>query len=284
MARCVLTKSDIARERGSRHYYPARPRWHDLTVSETGGYRRLTIGIGDRDRTADDRDRTSDAHDESAEARDARSDARDDRADARDEASHTVDTTAASDRAGAKRDRQVSAGDRQHSEDDREAASADRVHSARERAVMLLDGLTGAHRRDPGLLELEREVTKAHRTATPFVLAFIDVDGLKTLNDLHGHIAGDNLLGGVVDTIRGVVRDYDLIVRYGGDEFLIGLADLDLAEARRRLEIANASLAETRQAHVSVGLAELAPGETLDDLLGRADAMMYAERMNRAEG
>lgn len=254
-----------------------------MPVSETGGHPRLTVGIGDRDRTADDRDRTSDAHDESADARDARSDARDARADARDKAKHTVDTTAASDRAGAKRDRQVSAGDRRHSEDDREAASADRVHSSRERAAMLLDGLTGAHRRDPGLLELEREVTKAHRTATSFVLAFVDVDGLKTLNDSQGHAAGDELLTQVADTIRGVVREYDLIVRYGGDEFLCGFLDLDLAETRRRFEAANASLAVTREAHFTAGLAELSPDETLDDLIVRADGMMYAEREKRAE-
>lgn len=255
-----------------------------MEVSETSGHSRPTLGVDDRDRTADDRDRTSSAHDETADARDSRSDARDDRAEARDRAKHTIDTKAASDRAGAKRDRQGSAGDRRHSEDDREAASADRVHSARERAALLLDGLTGVHRRDPGLLELERDVTKAHRTETSFVLAFVDVDGLKALNDSQGHAAGDALLSHVVDTLRGVVREYDLIVRYGGDEFICGLLDLELPEAQRRFEVANASLAVTREAHVTVGLAELAPDDTLHDLIARADAMMYAEREQRAAG
>lgn len=245
-------------------------------------YSRSNFPFDDRDRTADDRDRTSDAHDETADARDARSDARDSRAEAREREQHVTDTKAASDRAGAKRDRQGSAGDRQHAEHDRDSASADRVHSARERADLLIDGLTGVHRREPGLLELEREVTKAHRTGTSLVLAFVDIDGLKTLNDTQGHAAGDQLLSQVVDTIRGVVRDYDLIVRYGGDEFLCGLADLGLPEAGRRFEVANASLAVTREASITVGLVELAPEESLDDLIARADAVMYAERDTRS--
>lgn len=250
-------------------------------MSETGGHSPPTSGSGDRERAADDRDRVSEAHDENAIARDARSDARDARAEARDKAQPTPDTHAASDRAGAKRDRQESAGNRHHSGGDREAASDDRVHSAAERAALLLDGLTGVHRRDPGLLELEREVTKAHRTGSSFVLAFMDIDGLKPLNDAQGHAAGDELLSQVVDAIRGVVREYDLIVRYGGDEFICGLLDLDLAEAQRRFQIANASLAATREAHVSVGLAELEPNESLADLIARADAVMYAHRKTR---
>jgi diguanylate cyclase (GGDEF)-like protein len=240
------------------------------------------VNIGDRDRTADERDRTSDAHDDTAEARDARSEARDGRAEARDRAQRRPDVTAASDRAGARRDRQSSAGDRHRSEHDREAASADRVHSAWERAAMVLDGLTVVHSRDPGLRELDREVTKAHRTRTSFVLAFVDVDGLKAVNDGKGHAAGDHLLCDVVDAIRGVIRQYDLIVRYGGDEFVCGLLDIDLAGARRRFADANGRLGVTHGSHFTVGLAELAPDESLDDLIARADALMYADREGRS--
>ena len=243
-----------------------------------GGPWRLTFGVSDRDRGADERDRVSDAHDQTASARDARAEVRDARAAARDRAHPTPDTHAAADRAGAKQDRQDSAGNRSHSGDDREAASADRIHSARERAGLLLDQLTGVHRRDPGLLELEREVMKAHRTGTSFVLAFIDIDGLKALNDAEGHAAGDALLSQVVDAVRGVVREYDLIVRYGGDEFLCGLLGLELSEVQERFQIANAALAVTREAQVSVGLAELAADESLEELVARADKVMYAGR------
>ena len=63
-------------------------------------------------------------------------------------------------------------------------------------------------------------MARAKRTQRSFVLAFIDVDGLKTTNDSLGHAAGDELLRRVVDTVRDHLRSYDLIVRFGGDEFL----------------------------------------------------------------
>lgn len=173
------------------------------------------LGRHARDQIADERDRTSEAFDKASDARDARADARDDRAEIREEARAGFDAGAASDRAGAKRDRQGGAHDRKRAGRDREDASTDRDLSARERAVFLVDELTGAHRRDAGILELEREITRAQRTEHPFVLVFVDVDGLKTTNDSLGHAAGDELLRHVIDTIRAHVRPYDLIVRYG---------------------------------------------------------------------
>lgn len=236
--------------------------------------------VHDRDLTADDRDRTADAHDQASQARDNRSEARDERAEER-ERNQPCDPTAAADRAGAKRDRQGSANDRKHAEHDRVAAATDRALSARERNALLVDGLTGVHRREAGLLELEREIMKAKRTGHPFVLAFLDVDGLKTTNDTRGHAAGDELLRRVVDSVRGVLRDYDLIVRYGGDEFLVGVMDLPAAKAALRFELANARLAVNADASMSVGVAELAPADSLADLIARADRAMYDARRAR---
>lgn len=237
--------------------------------------------VHDRDLTADDRDRTADAHDQASQARDHRSDARDERAEER-ERTQPYDPTAAADRAGAKRDRQGSANDRKHAEHDRVAAATDRALSARERDALLVDGLTGVHRREAGLLELEREILKARRTGHAFVLAFLDVDGLKTTNDTAGHAAGDELLRRVVESVRDVLRDYDLIVRYGGDEFLVGVMDLPATEAAVRFEAANARLAVDQGASMSVGLAELAPADSLADLIARADTAMYEARQGRA--
>lgn len=239
------------------------------------------IPFGDRDRAADMRDQVALAHGEQAVVRDRRAADRDDQAmDRHDPWPHRE---AASDRAAAEQDRHHSAADRRHASQDRDAAAEDRVHSARERHELLLDGLTQVYRRESGLLELEREVTKAHRTGMPFVLAFLDVDGLKTVNDSRGHGAGDQLLRQVVDTIRGVVREYDLIVRYGGDEFVCGLGDLRLPAAARRFKVANASLAITCKASISVGLAELQPHESLSHLIARADSMMYEKRAQHEE-
>lgn len=235
----------------------------------------------DRDTTAEGRDRTSQAHDEASEARDERADARDKRAEARETAAHDFDPEVVSDRAAAKRDRLGAAGDRLRARHDREAASTDRSVAARERQSFVIDGLTGAHRRDAGLVELEREISRAKRTKQTFVLAFIDVDGLKATNDSLGHAAGDQLLRKVVDTIRGHVRSYDLIVRYGGDEFLCGLLDVDMAEATKRFASVNADLAAIRQASVTAGIAQLDAHDGLEDLIQRADEALYRERQER---
>lgn len=237
--------------------------------------------IEDRDRTADDRDRTSDAHDRVSDARDNRSDERDARAEDRDQQDGRVDADAAADRAGAKRDRKGSAGDRKHSEDDRDAASSDRARAAVERANLVLDGLTGAHQRAHGLAELEREVVRARRTGQPFVLAFIDVDGLKAINDTRGHAAGDDVLRQVVAVVKSVLRDYDLIIRYGGDEFICGLLDLNLDDAAKRFADVRKDLAGDGVA-VSVGLAVLDDDGTLQDLIDGADHAMYEQRRSRA--
>ena len=208
-----------------------------------------------------------------ATARDAVSEARDEQADARDERARHRDrvadsgVAAAADRAEAERDRHVSAGDRHDADRDREASSVDRTMSAGERQLFLVDGLTGARRRDAGLLELEREIVRARRTGQTFVLVFVDVDGLKRINDVHGHAAGDELLAQVVSTIRSSLRAYDLIVRYGGDEFLCGLMDLRLDDTVARFVQINARLIADHAASVTAGMAELQAGDQLHDLL-----------------
>lgn len=240
--------------------------------------------VDDRDRTADDRDRTSQAQDKASAERDERAEERDERAEVRDAASDRFEPGSASDRAGAKRDRQGAAIDRRRAKDDREAASADRALSAHERAAYLVDELTGARRRDAGMLELERELVRAKRTKQPFVLAFIDVDDLKATNDSRGHAAGDQLLYEAVEAVRGHIRSYDLVVRYGGDEFLCGLTNLSLAEAAERFALVNADLAANRRASVTAGFAELRAQDRLDDLVERADEAMYRAREQRTTG
>lgn len=105
-------------------------------------------------------------------------------------------------------------------------------------------------------MELEREIAKAKRTKSQFVLAFIDVDGLKTTNDSHGHGAGDELLRHVMGTIRARVRAYDLR-SLRGDESLCGLTDVPMAEAVERFALVNEDLASSRHASVTAGIAEL---------------------------
>lgn len=247
----------------------------DRTKADLGGELAET---DDRDVSAAGRDQTAQDHDDVASRRDELARLRDARAEARDEVRGRVDVDAAADRSAARRDRESANGDRAHARHDRHAAFMDRSLSARERADLLIDDLTGTYRRAAGFLEFEREIIKAERTREVFVMAFIDVDGLKVVNDTSGHRRGDLLLQEVVAGLRGVLREYDIIVRYGGDEFLCGLGGMSLAEVAQRLSFANTYLKDRDYNSVSIGLAEREPGEGLESLIARADTAMYEAR------
>lgn len=252
----------------------------------------------EREATADSRDAVAHRRDALAASRDQRAEQADGAAAARDavavrrEREEQADlssglrdllaqnrTSAAGDRSRAADDRESASGDRFLALADRVASEADRAAAADDRASTIFDELTGALRRGPGMFELRREVDRAHRLGQPFVLGYLDVDGLKRLNDSEGHAAGDELLRTVVTTVRAVLRPYDAIVRQGGDEFICGMAGLPLAEAHRRFAAVNVALgAGRRPRSVTVGVAELREAETLDTLIERADRELYRQR------
>jgi diguanylate cyclase (GGDEF)-like protein len=132
--------------------------------------------------------------------------------------------------------------------------------------------------REAGIVELERDLARARRTNQPFTLVFVDLIGLKDTNDSLGHAAGDQLLRETSNSIRSRLRSYDVIVRFGGDEFVCGLLDMSLAEAAARFSLVSADLATTQQAALTVGFAELGAGDALRDLIARADDAMYKVR------
>ncbi len=125
---------------------------------------------------------------------------------------------------------------------------------------------------------MRRDLTRANRTKHPFVLAFVDVDNLKATNDSLGHAAGDRRLRQTADSIRRHLRFYDLIIRFGGDEFLCGLVDVTMAVAAERFARVNEDLSANQQASVTVGLAQLTAEEPLEELIARADNAMYEKR------
>ncbi|HVF52953.1 MAG TPA: GGDEF domain-containing protein [Actinomycetota bacterium] len=236
------------------------------------------LGI-DRDRTAEDRDERAEAHDQASEDRDHRADARDERAEVRERASSaSVDAGSAADRAGALRDRRGGASDREQAADDRAAASADRAFSAIDREESSIDGLTRAYHRESGLIELEREVARATWTQLPLIVAFIEVDKLKSTNDIDGRAAGDRRLRRAVEEIRAQLRPYDLIVRYGGNEFVCAILDVGESDASRRFDAVNIALLSKGDGSISVGLAELHPGDSVDALISRADEALLELR------
>ena len=259
----------------------APTRVDDLSVRRAARAAEISVGSGnDRDRIADDRDERAEAHDKASQVRDDRAEARDERAEVRELADDGADMGAAADRAGASRDRRGSASDRTQAADDREAAASDRQLSAQERTISSIDELTGAYARDPGTLELKREIARAKRTQQSLVLAFVDVDDLKEKNDSLGHVAGDRLLREAVESIRSHLRSYDLVVRFGGDEFVCALIDVSMAQAAERFAAVNEKL-EGRNASITVGLAEMRDGDSLTDLVERADQALYANRGDR---
>ena len=125
-----------------------------------------------------------------------------------------------------------------------------------------------------GQLTLSHEIDRARRSDGRFVVAFVDVDELKLVNDRDGHATGDRVLQVVVHEIRSRLRSFDPIVRYGGDEFVCGLSGTDLAEAARRFDTIADAIRADAGVGISVGMAALIADETADQLTERADAAM----------
>ena len=221
-----------------------------------------------RDLTARARDQAALERDEAAEALEL--------ATVADGAKQTAAQRLAALRARAAHDRTRAAADRAGAAADRAAAAEDRARAAIELRHAYHDDLTGALRREMGEVALQHEVDRARRGDGRLVLAFVDVDKLKALNDRAGHNAGDALLKAVVSAMRNRLRSFDPVVRYGGDEFICALAGANPQEAATRFDEIQEELArEHDDAGISVGVVELMADESLDDLISRGDAALY---------
>jgi diguanylate cyclase (GGDEF)-like protein len=111
------------------------------------------------------------------------------------------------------------------------------------------------------------------------VLVHLDVERLKRVNDRDGRVAGDTLLRAAADAIRAHLRAYDPVVRLGGGDFVCALGDSTEDDARRRFEEIRAALKQTQpRASISVGYAAMSPLDTLEALMRRGEAALYAGR------
>ena len=144
-----------------------------------------------------------------------------------------------------------------------------------------LDALTGALRREVGRLALRNEIERARRADGKFVVAFIDVDGLKGVNDRDGHAAGDRVLRMLAAIMRANLRPYDPIVRFGGDEFVCGIASIDPGEVQHRIGVMDRSLRNATGVGITAGLAQLTSNESIDELTERADAALIEAKHSR---
>jgi len=136
--------------------------------------------------------------------------------------------------------------------------------------VAMIDDLTGLPTRQVLDQALVCEIARANRRGFPLCLAVIDVDGLKSVNDRHGHQAGDMLLTGVACAWRGALRDSDTLFRFGGDEFVAILPDCTIEQAREVFERGRPT-----SASCSVGIACLEVGEDSVALFARSDLALY---------
>jgi diguanylate cyclase (GGDEF)-like protein len=148
------------------------------------------------------------------------------------------------------------------------------------------DALSGAYNRRYFEERLGIEIARARRAHLPLSLLMLDVDGLKSVNDGHGHLAGDAMLRAVASRLSGQVRLADVLARWGGDEFVLIAPAADRNEATslaERLRLGVASLAigapgSELRVTLSVGIAcldEIADGGGSAELVARADARLY---------
>ena len=186
---------------------------------------------------------------------------------------------AAQSRARAALQRRAAAEDREHAARDRQFAALDRAAYAQELASAATDEVTGALRRGVGLAALQREMDRTKRTGEELVVAFVDVDGLKAVYDDQGHSAGDALLRTVARLISDEFRSYDLILRFGGDEFVCSFSGDGLNEIAKRFDRVGAHLDQAISgASISIGVSQRRPEDTIETLLDRADTTMIATR------
>ena len=152
-----------------------------------------------------------------------------------------------------------------------------------------IDGLTGLYNRHAGSGMLRRLVDDARRSGHALSVVLADIDYFKAINDTHGHKAGDDALARVGQVLKASVRADDVAVRWGGEEFLLVLPHCDLAQAlelgeRLRAAIGAAQVSEQAafSLSISAGVAQMAPQDTVSELLRRADLAMYrAKRHGR---
>jgi diguanylate cyclase (GGDEF)-like protein len=146
------------------------------------------------------------------------------------------------------------------------------------------DALTGLYNRNCVETKTEHRIAEKR----PFCVVMLDLNGFKQVNDTHGHLAGNDLLKQFATELRSASRSTDIVGRWGGDEFIIVL-DCSLGDAKSHMERLRRWVIGEYTVQVgtdvakvnmdaAIGVVEWQPGETMREVLGRADAAMYGEK------
>lgn len=160
------------------------------------------------------------------------------------------------------------------------------------RGLTKLDPLTGIRNRHDMLVDLNNERERSRRSGLPCGLSMMDLDRFKVINDTHGHIVGDHVLRNVARLILDQLRPYDMLYRYGGEEFLICLPNTDLETSqmvldRLRTKIASNAMPLARDGSdisvtASFGVTQVAVEQGIEGSIKQADeALLQAKNDGR---
>ena len=165
---------------------------------------------------------------------------------------------------------------------DQERAHFRHLHALNEnlKEEVTLDVLTGAHNRRAFKNIIEQAISSHMSTKMPCVLAIIDIDHFKRINDNYGHLKGDMVLKALGKHIKSKIRQGDTLIRYGGEEFVICFEHMELQKAVEILEkirqsIESLKLVRGETITISAGLSILQEGDSPFTLLSRADVALY---------
>ena len=163
-----------------------------------------------------------------------------------------------------------------------------RIANAELERVVERDTLTPLYNRRYLINAVNNRLKRLGRYGTRSILVFVDVDGLKSINDTQGHCAGDFALVHIATLLSANVRATDIVARIGGDEFALILEELTREEAVAKLEGLRRVIADTPcefsgttlSLGASFGMAVMMDSDTDESLVARADADMYAQKRN----
>jgi len=156
-------------------------------------------------------------------------------------------------------------------------------------ALALVDELTGLANRRGFAFFAEAEVARSRRDQHQSVVVFADIDGLKSINDAHGHSAGDQAIRLVAQAFKSILRESDIVARWGGDEFVALIGEGGQAMADQLAARLTGAISALRPNGVpytvraSVGVSTLDASLPLTEAIERADAALYARRGARGE-
>jgi diguanylate cyclase (GGDEF)-like protein len=143
-------------------------------------------------------------------------------------------------------------------------------------ALAVTDGLTLAYNHRFFMQQLRTEIKRTDRLSQDFALLLLDIDDFKRYNDICGHLAGDDALRLVAQTIRATVRETDTVARYGGEEFVVIASGVNASQGAMLAERIRDRIAQETPATVSIGVGGYPEhGTTMNQLIEAADRAMY---------